>query len=69
MKGQKTLCSRRDSNPRGLSKKTQKKRYKFAVEHQNWTVKDWKKILWSDESKKNRISSDGIAHVHRPINS
>ena len=32
---------------------------KFAREHMEWTVEDWKKVLWSDETKINRIGSDG----------
>ena len=27
------------------------KRLKWAKEHQNWTVEDWKRVLWTDESK------------------
>jgi len=30
-------------------------RLKFAQYHQNWTVEDWKRVLWSDETKINRI--------------
>ena len=26
---------------------------KFAEYHQNWTVEDWKRVLWSDETKIN----------------
>ena len=35
---------------------------KFAKYHENWTVDDWKRILWSDETKINRIGSDGRNH-------
>jgi hypothetical protein len=31
----------------------------FARYYKNWTVEDWKRILWSDETKINRIGSDG----------
>jgi hypothetical protein len=34
----------------------------------DWTVDDWKKVLWSDESKFNMVSSDGKGYVRRPIN-
>jgi transposase len=34
-------------------------RLKFARDHENWTVEDWKRVLWSDETKINRIGSDG----------
>lgn len=35
------------------------RRLKFARDHENWTVEDWKRVLWSDETKINRIGSDG----------
>ena len=35
------------------------KRLKFTQYHQNWTVEDRKRVLWSDETKINRIGSDG----------
>jgi transposase len=31
----------------------------FAKAHQDWTVADWKCVLWSDETKVNRLGSDG----------
>src|SRR5216684_1045544 len=36
---------------------------KFARYHENWTVEDWKGIMWSDETKINRIGSDGRAYT------
>lgn len=27
-----------------------KKRYEWCLDHQSWTVKDWSKVLWCDES-------------------
>ena len=36
---------------------------KFAQYHQNWTVEDWKRVLWSDETKINRIGSDGKVYT------
>ena len=30
-----------------------------AYAHKDWTVEDWKKIVWSDETKINRLGSDG----------
>jgi Transposase len=38
-------------------------RLKFARDHENWTVEDWKRVLWSDETKINRIGSDGKVYV------
>ena len=31
----------------------------FALAHQYWTVEDWKRVVWSDETKINRLGSDG----------
>jgi hypothetical protein len=28
---------------------TEKKRVRWCKEHLHWTIKDWKKVLWSDE--------------------
>ncbi|KAH0583229.1 hypothetical protein H2248_012645 [Termitomyces sp. 'cryptogamus'] len=36
---------------------------KWAQEHQNWTVEDWKIVSWTDETKINRIGSDGKQYV------
>jgi hypothetical protein len=42
-----------------LSKRHRKARMDFALAHQHWTVEDWKKVVWSDETKINRLESDG----------
>ena len=31
----------------------------FAIAHRYWTVEDWKRVIWSDETKINRFGSDG----------
>ena len=31
----------------------------FAESHKDWTVEDWKRVIWSDETKINRLGSDG----------
>lgn len=31
----------------------------FAQSYKDWTIDDWKSIIWSDESKINRLGSDG----------
>ena len=38
-------------------------RLRFALEHQEWTVDDWKRAIWSDGTKINRIGSDGRTWV------
>ncbi|EIE91717.1 hypothetical protein RO3G_16428 [Rhizopus delemar RA 99-880] len=37
-----------------------KERYEFARAHLSWTIDDWKKVIFSDEAKVNRIGSDGL---------
>ena len=31
----------------------------FAEKYKDWTVEDWKKVIWSDETKINCLGSDG----------
>jgi transposase len=31
----------------------------FAIAHRNWTVENWKHVVWSDGTKINRLGSDG----------
>jgi len=42
-----------------LSKKHRQERLDFALSHQDWTVDDWRRVVWSDETKINRLGSDG----------
>jgi transposase len=42
-----------------LRKKNIKDRLSFAKAHQHWTVADWRQVIYSDETKINRFSSDG----------
>jgi transposase len=37
----------------------------FALRHQHWTVEDWKRVVWSDETKINRVGSDGCEWTWR----
>ncbi|KAG1143474.1 hypothetical protein G6F37_006338 [Rhizopus arrhizus] len=43
-----------------LTKHCMKERYEFARAHLSWTIDDWKKVTFSDETKVNRIGSDGL---------
>ena len=40
---------KRQQIPR-LTEKMKQNRLNFALKHKNWTVTDWQKVLWSDES-------------------
>ena len=48
-----------------VSRKNRLARIEFAKEHMAWTTADWAKVLWSDESKFNRLGSDGRQYVRR----
>jgi hypothetical protein len=38
-------------------------RLKFSQKFEDWTVEDWKKVIWSDECKINIYGSDGQQYV------
>jgi transposase len=42
-----------------LSKKNVRERLRFARIHEEWTVEDWKRVVFSDETKINRFNADG----------
>ena len=42
-----------------LTQRHRRARLDFALAHQYWTLEDWKKVVWSDETKINRLGSDG----------
>ena len=37
-----------------------RQRLDFARRYKEWTVEDWKRVIWSDETKINRFQSDGL---------
>ena len=49
-------------------KKNRADRLKFANEHKDWTVDDWSRVVWSDETKVNLTGSDGREYVRRRAN-
>ena len=42
-----------------LTKRHRRERLDFAIAHKDWTVEDWKRVVWSDETKINHLGSDG----------
>jgi transposase len=40
-----------------------RQRLDFALRYKHWTVEDWKRVIWSDETKINRLGSDGREYV------
>lgn len=53
------IAFKRRKKPK-ISAINRRKRRLFAEAHQHWTIDDWKRVVWSDETKINRIGSDGI---------
>ncbi|EFN82678.1 Transposable element Tcb1 transposase, partial [Harpegnathos saltator] len=43
-----------------------KARLDFAKKFEHWTEVDWRKVLFSDESKFQSFGSDGIKYIRRP---
>lgn len=56
-----------------LSTKNIKARLSWARAHVDWTVQDWKRVIWSDETKIDRFGSDGKIYAwrrkHEPLQS
>ena len=46
-----------------LTVKHKKNRLAFAKRYKDWTVEDWKKVVFSDETKINLFGSDGLHYV------
>jgi len=42
-----------------LSARHRRERMDWALKYKDYTVEDWKKVVWSDETKINRLGSDG----------
>ncbi len=45
-----------------ISNTNKQKRYKWAKKYQHWTIDDWKRVVFSDESKINIWGSDGCKY-------
>ena len=48
-----------------VSLKNRKRRLEFARSHGEWEAPDWRRIVFSDECKFNRLASDGRQYVRR----
>ncbi len=58
--------SRRPHRVPLLSAKNRKRRLQFTQAHQNWTIEDWKNVVWSDESRfLLRYSDDRVRIWHK----
>ncbi|GBN97391.1 hypothetical protein AVEN_144260-1 [Araneus ventricosus] len=45
------LCSRRPTRVPLLTKRHRQLRLQWAREHRDWTMDEWKRVAWSDESR------------------
>lgn len=43
-----------------LTRSRRNARFRFAEAYRSWTVEDWKRVVFSDETKVNRLGSDGL---------
>ena len=48
-----------------LSAKYHKACLDFSYAHKDWTLEDWKKVVWSDQTKINHLGSDGHKWVQK----
>ena len=60
------LLSFRAAKKPFISLKNQKVRIEFEKAHRHWAINDWKRLLWSNQSKYNLKGPDGNLKVHRP---
>lgn len=58
----KRLECRNNKKRPALKPSHRRARLAWAQEHREWTVDDWKRVVWSDETKVNRICSDGVQY-------
>lgn len=63
LKDQGLVCRVKKKKPY-LSKTAKDARRRWAMEHINWTVEDWKRVVFSDESKFQLFHSDGREYCY-----
>ena len=50
-----------------LKPRHRKDRLDFAESHKEWTLGNWKRVIWSDETKIDRLGSDGRKWVWKEV--
>jgi hypothetical protein len=50
-----------------LKPRHRKDRLDFAESHKEWTLEDWMRVWWSDETKINHLGSDGRCWVWKEV--
>ena len=63
LKKQGFVCRVKKKKP-FLDLKSKEARQKWAMAHVNWTVEDWKRVIFSDESKYMLFKSDGRQYAY-----
>ncbi len=48
-----------------ISESNRRFRLKWTRERRSWTINEWKKVIWSDESRFTLFQNDGKVHVWR----
>jgi len=61
------LTAQRKKKKQKLTSSHRAKRIEFMVKYRHWTVDDWKRVLWTDETKINRRGSGGKHWVWKPL--
>lgn len=46
-----------------LTARHRKARLQWARDKRDWTSHDWRRVIWSDETKINRLNSDGLQYA------
>ncbi|KAI0994675.1 hypothetical protein K3495_g13506 [Podosphaera aphanis] len=62
LKEQDLMAVKRAKKPK-LSRAHKRARLQWALEHENWTFEEWKRIVGSDKTKIKRLNSDGIRYA------
>jgi len=52
----------------GLNVAQKRARLAFCISHQDWTLEDWKKVIWSDETSVVLGARRGSTHIWRKSN-
>ncbi|KAG2193075.1 hypothetical protein INT47_008900 [Mucor saturninus] len=51
-----------------INEKQRKRRLEFAKQHQNWSLEDWRKVIFTDESSFQTSSCSSVVRVRRRPN-